>query len=954
MKKGKVLLSLVVGIIAMFVMSISSKALTIDTTETPTTVYSGEKFNIVLKFDKELFTTTGYLAVDNNLVSIKESGDEVAISQYSKEQGLYTWVYAPYSGEKTINSITMEATAANVTKETVAEFKLTEVAGNEKNSSEEKVEDTTFKVTIKPVKDLTIGKSEVNLKVGDTEKITADGNGTLKWESSNENVAKVDSNGNITAIAEGNATITITDEKENKKNITVIVTGTTATEPVKDNTTAKGNLVQTGESKILLSIVCALIIISIALRLKSKKFNKLFVILPLALTISIFGGQSNAATVDTKDVQTEKIDAGIFDNLVELEGTNVLAISPRSGFYKDINDDTKNKLYLSDLDAFFTTNSISISSINNDNVTSKSIQLKTGDVLKDSNNKEYTLVLFGDIDKNGTICQAGDFSTIRETLLTLAANKELNKIQRLAANVRYEKDENGKALINKDGLTVLNAFDLSRLRYKALSYDGHAEKEDKLSGTLVYESIYSYDETSKDNFELSQNSAKIANYATLGEAVEAAGTNSSIIKVLKDVTVSDENIEVKNNQDITLDLNGKQVQVQSGGSRIITVSGKLQINDTASNGSIKRNSLKMFKLNNDNAKIIINSGEIYSIGQTIDGGIGEVIVNNGSISGIVTTVISADKITVNNGNISGSIQGNDINIKGGQLAASRNTIKNLGSKNTTVVIDGGNIQSDSEATVIDIENFEGFSNNITINGGTITKVGTSPATAVSVYGTLKMTGGSITGNNVVISNAVAINGDFTMTGGTITGGSGSKGAIYQSSGNTVITGGSVNSGISSIYAIMQENEGNVTISNASIIGYKYAIYQEKAGDVNIYYDESNSKNTEIIQSSSVDSLQEDSAAIYKKSSGNIQIGKSEDTKVYKTELKVSYKNYGIIAENATVKFLNGWIEKSTYSLGSTIKSAKEIVQSSKFTPSGYKIFGDTTKSVEESMYYNNN
>ena len=81
MKKGKVLLSLVVGIIAMFVMSISSKALTIDTTETPTTVYSGEKFNIVLKFDKELFTTTGYLAVDNNLVSIKESGDEVAISQ---------------------------------------------------------------------------------------------------------------------------------------------------------------------------------------------------------------------------------------------------------------------------------------------------------------------------------------------------------------------------------------------------------------------------------------------------------------------------------------------------------------------------------------------------------------------------------------------------------------------------------------------------------------------------------------------------------------------------------------------------------------------------------------------------------------------------------------------------------------------------------------------------------
>ena len=48
---------------------------------------------------------------------------------------------------------------------------------------------------------------------------------------------------------------------------------------------------------------------------------------------------------EIQDVQTNKIDAGVFEDLFGLEQRKILAISPRSGFYMDFNDKTKNKLY---------------------------------------------------------------------------------------------------------------------------------------------------------------------------------------------------------------------------------------------------------------------------------------------------------------------------------------------------------------------------------------------------------------------------------------------------------------------------------------------------------------------------------------------------------------------------------------------------------------------------------
>ena len=65
------------------------------------------------------------------------------------------------------------------------------------------------------VTDVSLNKSELTMKVGESEKLIATVEPesafikTLKWTSSNEKIAKVSSDGTVSAIAKGKATITV-------------------------------------------------------------------------------------------------------------------------------------------------------------------------------------------------------------------------------------------------------------------------------------------------------------------------------------------------------------------------------------------------------------------------------------------------------------------------------------------------------------------------------------------------------------------------------------------------------------------------------------------------------------------------------------------------------------------------------------------------------------------------
>ena len=80
---------------------------------------------------------------------------------------------------------------------------------------------TSAKVTVTTkVEQITLNKTEGTLTVGNSVTVTATvtpdnaTNATVNWTSSDETVATVDSNGKVTAVAAGNATITATSESD--------------------------------------------------------------------------------------------------------------------------------------------------------------------------------------------------------------------------------------------------------------------------------------------------------------------------------------------------------------------------------------------------------------------------------------------------------------------------------------------------------------------------------------------------------------------------------------------------------------------------------------------------------------------------------------------------------------------------------------------------------------------
>ncbi len=119
-------------------------------------------------------------------------------------------------------------------------------------SADDPTKSDTVTVTVKiPVTDITVDKTELNLNKGDEEKITAEvnpeaTNKEITYESSDETVVKVDENGNIEAVGEGEATVTVTskDNPEIKEEIKI-----TVKVPVTELTATEDFTIDVGETK---------------------------------------------------------------------------------------------------------------------------------------------------------------------------------------------------------------------------------------------------------------------------------------------------------------------------------------------------------------------------------------------------------------------------------------------------------------------------------------------------------------------------------------------------------------------------------------------------------------------------------------------------------------------------------------------------------------------------------
>ena len=376
------------------------------------------------------------------------------------------------------------------------------------------------------------------------------------------------------------------------------------------------------------------------------------------------------------------------------------------------------------------------------------------------------------------------------------------------------------------------------------------------------------------------------NYNTLNEAINAAeDLKQTTVKLLKDIVIDSENVvTVRENKDIVLDLNGKEIRCHTNDGDIIN-NGKLEIIDSTEDSSGKIYGFGSNIIKNT-SQFILTSGKIYGEADRTqiilyNTGAGNVTMNGGLIQSIanltyyVTTYNlysdSIGEVNLNGGEINYSgyasnycvyikntdaeniailnCNGTNINCNGTSNSGKYNAI--YMSENGKVTISGGDISS-SRGYVIEIHS------NTKISGGNI------EGGAGSLYENADISGGTINissfncykeleiSDNAIINGNLSLQGDTNIKGGNINGRVftyGNKFNMYSgnitSSSNAIqatvnskpaeinIYGGTVEGTNSSYSTIELDYGNNITIYGGTIKGNGIGIYAKRYSNITI-------------------------------------------------------------------------------------------------------------------------
>lgn len=156
------------------------------------------------------------VTVNQPLKAIKMDDIALETNGHTSETVAYTLEPA----DTTEDDVTLSVADESIAK--LEGNKLVAVSdGSTKITATSGIVKTSAKVTVTTkVEQITLNKTEGTLTVGNSVTVTATvtpdnaTNATVNWTSSDEKVATVDSNGKVTAVAAGNATITATSESD--------------------------------------------------------------------------------------------------------------------------------------------------------------------------------------------------------------------------------------------------------------------------------------------------------------------------------------------------------------------------------------------------------------------------------------------------------------------------------------------------------------------------------------------------------------------------------------------------------------------------------------------------------------------------------------------------------------------------------------------------------------------
>ena len=367
----KVIAVALIAIIAIFGCAQAVSAYSIDLeSQTPTEVTSGETFTLTVSLDENTPLANGHIKYDTKLFEFVEANqDNMSAHAYTEEEYV-SWMYTD-TGSAGVKSYTFTFKAKDVSKTSTGTFSLSDAVFIAE--SEETYEGETIK-----------GKSAVDVTIKVKENAEDTSNNTT------------DSNNNTSNV----------DKEQGKKDNTI---------------TSDSKLPQTGKG-IIAYILMAIILLAVVFKFKYKKINKLFTLLVLPLTISMIMCSTNVSALKLAD--TEKYQAGLFDSLVE--GEKIVAINPGKSYYQT------EDLSLEMLQSIFSEENLTIDSIKNKDGNSITEKIATGDKVVLTDESEYTVLLYGDANGDGIICNASDVSVIRNEYVK---GERADDIYRLAADL---------------------------------------------------------------------------------------------------------------------------------------------------------------------------------------------------------------------------------------------------------------------------------------------------------------------------------------------------------------------------------------------------------------------------------------------------------------------------------------------------------------------------------------
>ncbi len=283
-------------------------------------------------------------------------------------------------------------------------------------------------------------------------------------------------------------------------------------------------------------------------------------------------------------------------------------------------------------------------------------------------------------------------------------------------------------------------------------------------------------------------------YYSLADAVEAAGTEATTIKML--ANASSDQITIPADKNIVIDFAG--YTVTPTGKWLIINNGALTLSNTAEGAGGITSTFK--GLVDNYGTLTVNSGTYSTTAEIVFWNNDEnstITVNGGSVSSSANVIIAEN--------------GSAVNVAGGTITATGEESYGIYSTSSKVNVSGGKVTAATEAIHLQT------SSTATISGDAIVEV-----TGEETWGVVILSNSTLTvkDNATITSNGFAISGNgsegqggttVNIEGGTVTGGSA---GIYQpQSGNLNITGGTI-SGETGVYV----KSGELSVTGGAING----------------------------------------------------------------------------------------------------------------------------------------